>query len=263
MIFMPTALVTGGNRGIGFEVCRGLGRRGYRVFLASRDPGAGDQAAAELRREGLEVESRALDVTERASIDGLVRSLGSVKEAPLDVLVNNAGIALDGFDANVVRRTLATNVQGPLDVTDALTPHLRQGARIVMVSSGLGVLEGLAPSARARFDPPKSRDAILEATGDFLRAVERGTEAEEGWPRSAYRISKAALNALTRILADELRERDVLVNAVDPGWVRTRMGGPSASRSPEEGARGILWAATLPKDGPTGGFFRDGYLQPF
>jgi NAD(P)-dependent dehydrogenase (short-subunit alcohol dehydrogenase family) len=257
---MPTALVTGGNRGIGFEVCRGLGKRDYRVLLAARDSELGEKAAAELRRDGLNVEARVLDVTDRSNIDALARSLS---DGPLDVLVNNAGIALDGFDANVVRRTLATNVHGALDVTDALTPHLSRGARVVMVSSGLGALEGLAPRVRARFDPPESRDAILQATRDFLHAVERGTEASEGWPRSAYRISKVALNALTRILADEFRERGVLVNAVCPGWVRTRMGGPSASRSSEEGARGIIWAATLPPDGPTGGFFRDGHLQPF
>lgn len=260
MIVMPTALVTGGNRGIGLEVCRGLGKRGYRVLLAARDPRSGKEATDELRREGLEVHARVLDVEDRSSIEALTRDL---EHEGLDTLVNNAGIALEGFDASVVRRTLATNVEGALDVTEALAPHLSRGARVVMVSSGLGVLEGLSPTIRARFDPPESRDAVLQATRDFLRAVERGTEAAEGWPRSAYRVSKVALNALTRLFADEFREHGVLVNAVDPGWVRTRMGGPSASRSPEEGARGIIWAATLPSDGPTGGFFRDGHAQHF
>lgn len=257
---MPTALVTGGNRGIGLEVCRGLGARGYRVLLTARDPQSGNEAANVLRGQGLRIETHVLDVADHSSIGRLARAL---EHETLDALVHNAGIAMDGFDANVVRRTLATNVEGALALTDALAPRLSSGARVVMVSSGLGVLEGLSPKIRARFDPPESRETVLDATRDFLHAVERGTEVDEGWPRSAYRISKVALNALTRLLADELRERGVLVNAVDPGWVRTRMGGPSAPRSPEEGAHGIIWAATLPPGGPTGGFFHDAHLRDF
>lgn len=250
-----TALVTGGNRGIGLEVCRGLGERGLRVLLAARQLEEGERAAAELRAAGLDVQARALDVTDGASVEALASTIA--REAPLEVLVNNAGVALDGFDAEVVRRTLAANFEGPMRVTDALAPHLARGARVVMVSSGLGELEGLAPAIRARFDPPRDRESLVLAVADFEAAVRAGRESAEGWPRSAYRISKVALNALTRLYADALRPRGVLVNAVCPGWVRTRMGGPGASRSPREGAAGIVWAALLPEDGPSGTFFRD------
>ena len=247
---MPTALVTGGNRGIGLEVCRALGARGYDVLLAARDRDEGERAAEGIPR----ARAVALDVTDRASIDALARSLA---ETRLDALVNNAGLAMQGFDAEVVRRTLAVNLFGALDVTDALLPLLGTGSRIVMVSSGIGELEGLEPHIRARFDPPADRTAILDAVRDFERAVQAGRETAEGWPRSAYRISKVALNALTRVLARDLADRGILVNAVCPGWVRTRMGGTSAPRTPEEGAAGIVWAAQLPAGGPSGGFYRD------
>lgn len=253
---MPTALVTGGNRGIGLEVCRGLAARGYDVLLASRDRAEGEGAASSIPG----ARAVPLDVTDRASIDALARDLAGSR---LDALVINAGIALQGFDAGVVERTLAVNLFGALDSIEALVPLLGTGSRIVLVSSGLGELEGLAPAIRARFDPPRDRAAILEAARDFERAVQAGRETAEGWPRSAYRISKVALNALGRVLARELADRGVLVNVVCPGWVRTRMGGPSAPRSPEEGAAGIVWAATLPPGGPSGGFYRDARLLPW
>jgi NAD(P)-dependent dehydrogenase (short-subunit alcohol dehydrogenase family) len=222
------ALVTGANRGIGLELVRRLAQRGYTVILGSRDPEKGEAAAAELRGEGLQVEVRAVDVTDAAGIEALGASLES-DPGRLDVLVNNAAIHYDtwqtGVDADldVVREALETNVLGAWRTAQACLPLLRRAphARLVNVSSGAGSISGMGA----------------------------------GTP--AYSVSKAALNALTRILAAELRADGVLVNAVCPGWVATDMGG-AGGRPVEEGAASVMWAVELPDDGPTGGFFRDG-----
>jgi NAD(P)-dependent dehydrogenase (short-subunit alcohol dehydrogenase family) len=222
------ALVTGANRGLGLEVCRQLGGRGFVVILTSRDAEKGQVAAASLRRPGLDVRAQRLDVTDDASIReaaaAVEHSLGR-----LDVLVNNAGILYDewqhGVDADmaVVREAFETNTLGPWRTSQAFLPLLRRSehGRIVNVSSGAGSL----------------------------------TYMGGGTP--AYAVSKAALNAVTRILAAELQPAHILVNAVCPGWVSTDMGG-AGGRSVAEGAASVVWAATLPDDGPTGGFFRDG-----
>ncbi|ATB31049.1 SDR family oxidoreductase [Melittangium boletus] len=250
------ALVTGGNRGIGFEVCRQLGQRGMRVLLSARDIAEGARATAALRDEGLEVTFEPLDVTSQESIARLADRLGR-QELRLAALVNNAGVSLDGFDADVAERTLAVNFFGALHVTERLLPLMAEHGRIVMVSSGLGVLEGLAPPLRQRIDPPSSKEDVSAFLRAFIADVRDGQHEPRGWPGSAYRVSKLGLNALTRLLADELRPRHLLVNAVTPGWVKTRMGGERASRGVEEGADTLVWAATLPPGGPTGRFFRD------
>ena len=215
------ALVAGANRGIGLEVCRQLAQRGYEVLLGARDPAKGARAARQL---GDGITAVALDVADAESVRAAAAGLDR-----LDVLVNNAAILYDtwqrGLDADLdqVREAFETNLLGAWRVTQAVLPLLRASpaARIVNVSSGAGALHDMGA----------------------------------GTP--AYRTSKAALNALTRILAAELRSDRILVNAVCPGWVATDMGG-SGGRPVAEGAAGIVWAATLPDDGPTGGFFRDG-----
>ena len=222
------AVVTGANRGIGFEVCRQLAGLGMKVVLTSRDAAKGEAAAAKLAATGLTVACRTLDVTNDASVTAFAAwiegELGTV-----DVLVNNAGI-LDARGARVLttslqtlREVLVTNVEGPFLMCKALVPLMqrRKYGRIVNLSSGLGQL------------------------------------SEMGAGTPAYRLSKAALNALTRTLAAELGGTNILVNAVCPGWVRTDMGGPHALRSVEQGAETVMWLATLPDGGPTGGFFRD------
>jgi len=222
------ALVTGANRGIGFETCRQLAGAGLQVILASRDPAKGQRAADLLRRQGKDVASEQLDVTDPKSVNRLLAAVRR-RFGRLDVLVNNAGVYLDEdvsvFEVteDTVRRTLETNFYGPLAVCRAFVPLMRaQGyGRVVNVSSGAGQLSTM--------------------TG--------GT--------AAYKVSKVALNALTRIMADEVRPANIKINAVCPGWVRTEMGGPRAPRSPEQAAETIVWLATLPDRGPTGGFFRD------
>jgi NAD(P)-dependent dehydrogenase (short-subunit alcohol dehydrogenase family) len=252
------AIVTGANRGLGLETCRQLSGRGLRVVLASRDAAQGRAAADRLRNQGLAVRHHPLDVTDPASVAALADTLRR-EGGRIDALVNNAGVALEGFDADVARRTLAVNCFGAMAVTGRLFPLLAPNGRIVMVSSAMGQTDGLPPALRDRFlDPALARDGLVELLNRFVRDVEAGRHLERGWPANAYRISKVGLNAFTRILARELAASAVRVNAVSPGWVRTAMGGPGATRTVEEGARGIAWAALVEPDGPTGGFFRDG-----
>ena len=222
------AVVTGANRGIGLEVVRQLAREGYVAILGARDADNGAAAAESLRAEGLEVEARQLDVSDPDSAAAFGAALARDHDR-LDVLVNNAANHYDtwerGVDAHldVVREAMETNLLGAWRTTQACLPLLRRSAcaRIVNVSSGGGAL----------------------------------TDMGGGTP--AYRVSKTALNALTRILAAELRGDRILVNSVCPGWVATDMGGPGG-RSVEEGAASVMWAVRLGDDGPTGGFFRDG-----
>jgi NAD(P)-dependent dehydrogenase (short-subunit alcohol dehydrogenase family) len=257
-----TVLVTGANRGIGLEVCRQLGRAGARVLLAARDEASGEEAAAALRAQGADVAFEPLDVASPESIDGLTVRLER-QDVRLTALVNNAGIAMDGFDVNVAERTQAVNFFGAWRVTERMLPLMAPGGRIVMVSSGSGELDGLPDHLRRRFDLPASKEALAALVREFIEDVRSGQYAQKGWPRSAYRVSKLALNALTRLLAVELEGQRLRVNAICPGWVRTRMGGSSAPRGVEEGADSIVWAATLPAQGPTGGFFRDRKLIPW
>jgi len=252
------ALVTGSNRGLGLETCRQLLEAGLRVIATSREGSSGQRAAERLSTGGKEAAWEELDVADEASIVALVKRLEGMS-VKLDVLVNNAGISMKGFDARVAERTNAVNFFGTMNLTDALVPLVRDRGRIVNVSSCMGELTADSSSLRARFlDPALDREKLTGLVNEFIRDVAEGVHAERGWPSSAYRVSKAAVNAYTRILAKELSPRGILVNSVCPGWVRTDMGGPSAARDVETGARSITWAALIPDDGPTGGFFRDG-----
>ena len=222
------ALVTGGNRGIGLELCRQLGEQRIRVILGSRDLAKGVSAATELKANGLPIEPRQLDVASMQSIrecmNWIRRDVGR-----LDILINNAGIMAEDDDADpleeleIVRDTMQTNVYGPLLLSRLAVPMMksRRYGRIVNLSSGMGSL------------------------------------SEMGAGYVAYRMSKAGINVVTRVLAAETEGMGILVNSVDPGWVRTAMGGRGATRSVEKGADTPIWLATLPDDGPTGGFFRD------
>lgn len=222
------SLVTGGNRGIGREVCRQLVARGHTVLLTAR---SADAAAAVARQVG--AEPLWIDVTNAGTIDVAQRQV-TERHGKLDVLVNNAAITYDTWqraataDLATVREAAETNLYGPWQMVQAFLPLLRRSehARIVNVSSEGGSLAGM------------------------------------GGGTPAYSASKAALNALTRMLAAELRPDRILVNSVCPGWVATDMGGPGG-RPVADGAASVVWAATLPDDGPTGGFFRDGRPVPW
>jgi carbonyl reductase 1 len=247
------AVVTGANRGLGKETARQLVTRGYRVVVAARSADAGREAAKEIGGESL-----VLDVADAASVEQAARELGE-RYGKIHVLVSNAGVALDGFDEEVAEKTLSVNVFGAMKVADALRPLLSDDAVVVMVSSGMGELTCVSRALRNEFErKDRSRERLGVLLRSFVTSVAKGTHVADGWPTSAYRVSKVGLNAFTRILARELSSTRIRVNAVCPGWVRTDMGGPAATRSVEEGAASVVWAATLGQDGPTGGFFRDG-----
>lgn len=219
-----TALVTGGNRGIGLEACRQLAKSGLRVVLTARDAVRGEEAAKTLRDENLEVLFEQLDVADGGSVEACARRLSEVGQ-DVEVLVNNAGVypteGVFSVDEETFERALNINTLGPFRTCRAFVPAMvRRGyGRVVNVSSGGGSFgEGIGPVA--------------------------------------YGASKAALNALTVKVAGAVRG-DVKANAMCPGWVRTDMGGAGAPRSPEQAVDTLLWLATLPPDGPNGGFFRD------
>jgi len=248
------ALVTGGNRGIGREIARQLGERGYHVMLAARNAAEGIAAAREL---GLEFTP--LDVTSQASIDRLAESLGR-RKLGLDVLVHNAGVMYRHFDLEVARDTLAVNFFGPERLTQALLPHMRAHARVVILSSGLGDRSALAPELRARFaDGALDRPALVARMEEFVARVAAGDHQAAGWPSYAYAVSKIGATMLAQVLARECADdpRKLRFNALCPGWVKTAMGGEGAEREVSEGADTAVWLATQPPGGPTGGFFRD------
>jgi NAD(P)-dependent dehydrogenase (short-subunit alcohol dehydrogenase family) len=229
------ALITGSNRGIGFEIAKQLALKKIQVVLTSRNTSNGKAALRKLTRDGVkkeEVVFMQLDVSNQVSVDSLSNQVEKTF-GRLDILVNNAAILMDrddevasNADLERVKATLETNLIGAWRMCKAFIPLMKRNGygRIVNVSSGSGQFEYMATS------------------GGY-------------WP--AYSVSKASLNALTVMLASELKETNILVNAVCPGWVRTNMGGSNAPRSVEEGAATPVWLATLPDGGPTGQNYYD------
>jgi NAD(P)-dependent dehydrogenase (short-subunit alcohol dehydrogenase family) len=226
------AVVTGANRGIGYQIARQLGQQGLHVVVTARREGRGREALAELQKEGLLASFFPLDVTSDESAEKLAAHLRA-DFGRLDVLVNNAGIAIDkwvpALDGTMDQfiKTYETNVFGVVRMCRALIPIMRDGGygRVVNISSNLGSMEKI---------------------GGFTLA---------------YRTSKTAVNAITRVIAAELKDGKILVNSMCPGWVKTELGGDDAPRTPEEAADTAIWLSTLPPGGPHGGFFQD--RKPF
>ncbi|MGZ3772484.1 MAG: SDR family NAD(P)-dependent oxidoreductase [Pseudobdellovibrionaceae bacterium] len=229
------AIVTGASRGLGLGISEALAQRGFKVIMAMRNPDKAQKQINTLKVKDLDVVPMKLDVSQEKSINDFVEQIRK-EYGFVDVLVNNAGIMIDSEDggnssvlktkAATIQKTFATNTLGPFLLTQKIFPLMKQEGygRIVNVSSGM-----------SRLSEPQSAYA-------------------------AYRISKTALNMVTNIFATEVQGADICVNSVSPGWVRTDMGGPNADRTIEQGIKGILWAATLPKGGPNGGFFQDGEM---
>lgn len=227
------AIVTGASRGLGYATSEALAQRGFKVIMAMRDPEKSQKQINALKMKDLDVVAMKLDVSQEKSINDFAEAFRR-EYGYVDTLVNNAGIFIDDEDGGnnsvfktksvTIQKTFTTNTLGPFLLTQKLFPLMKQegSGRIVNVSSGMGQLN--------------------EMDGNY----------------AAYRISKTALNVVTQVFAAEAKGHDILVNSICPGWVRTDMGGPGAARDITSGIKGILWAATLPKGGPSGGFFRDG-----
>ncbi|MDQ0247561.1 NAD(P)-dependent dehydrogenase (short-subunit alcohol dehydrogenase family) [Bacillus fengqiuensis] len=225
------AFITGGNRGIGFELGKQLAEKNYRVILGSRNKEKGQNAVSSLKNLGYDIHVVELDVDHTESIQKTAEYVQQTY-GRLDVLINNAGVYLDENEKMseeepaILEQTLTTNFLGPYHLIRSFLPLMmkNQYGRIVNISSGYGQMD----------------------------------EMDQTGPGS-YKLSKFALNGLTRLLAAEL-SGNIKINAVCPGWVRTDMGGPHAPRSVEQAAQSILWLTELDEDGPSGGFFRDGHI---
>jgi NAD(P)-dependent dehydrogenase (short-subunit alcohol dehydrogenase family) len=221
-------LVTGANRGIGFETARQLAGKGFHVVIGARTASAGQEAAAKLKAGGGMVSSLELDVSKTESVRAAAEKFSAIADR-LDVLINNAGIYPDEGQSiltiprNELDHTFQTNTFGPVEVTQMFLPFLRKasGARVINVSSGYGQLDGLSPSV------------------------------------PSYCLSKLTLNGVTLMLSEALKSDGIAVNSMCPGWVRTDMGGPSATRSVEEGADTAVWLASEAPQTLTGKFLRD------
>jgi len=226
---IKVALVTGGNRGIGYELVKQLALKGFKVILASRDPEMGHKAVQKLKESNLDVSFVVMDVDNQESIHQAAITV-SERYGRVDVLINNAGVYLEenkrlvAMDPSILERTMTTNFFGAYHVIRSFIPLMeKQGyGRIINVSSEYGAMS----------------DMSYPGVG-------------------AYKLSKFALNGLTRMVAAEING-DIKINAVDPGWVSSDMGGPSAPRTPKQAADSILWLATIGPEGPNGVFFRDG-----
>ncbi|MCK1982613.1 MULTISPECIES: SDR family oxidoreductase [Peribacillus] len=226
---IKVTLVTGGNRGIGYELVKQLAMNGFKVILTCRDPEMGHDSTQKLKESNLDVSFLVMDVDNQESIHQAAVTVNE-QYGRIDVLINNAGVYLDenkdlvSMDASILEKTMETNFFGVYHVIRSFIPLMeKQGyGRIINVSS------------------------------------EYGAMSEMSYPGvGAYKMSKFALNGLTRLVAAEIKG-DIKINAVDPGWVSTDMGGSSAPRTPKQAAESILWLATIGPEGPNGGFFRDG-----
>jgi NAD(P)-dependent dehydrogenase (short-subunit alcohol dehydrogenase family) len=220
-------LITGSNKGIGYEIARQCGKLGFSVIISGRDETRLKTALKKLQKENINADSLLMDVSCLESIEKATKEFYS-KKIKIDVLINNAGIIIKGDnqllqnDKNILNQTINTNSYGPLLVTKSFLPFIGSPGRIVMISSGGGVLNGEV----------------------------------EGWS-PAYCVSKTLLNAITKQLAHELKDKNISVNAVCPGWVRTDLGGAGATRSVEKGAETPVWLSSEASQDLTGLFFRD------
>jgi NAD(P)-dependent dehydrogenase (short-subunit alcohol dehydrogenase family) len=237
-----TVLITGADKGIGYETARQLGALGYRIWLGSRDADRGVKAAAALKAEGCDVREIVIDVTSDESVRAAAARVQR-EDGFLDVLINNAGVLGDMTKAPsedsipAIKEVYEVNVFGPIRVTQSFLPLLKAARRanIVMVSSGLGSLGWLSNPANANY----------------------------GFNLLGYNTSKNALNGVMLVFSKELAQAGIKVNAADPGYTDTDFNGHTGHRTVEQAAKGVVELATLDEDGPTGGYFHDGSPVPW
>ncbi|XP_054434145.1 carbonyl reductase [NADPH] 1 [Pteronotus mesoamericanus] len=274
--YSRVAVVTGANKGIGFAITRDLCRQfSGDVVLTARDVARGQAAVQQLQAEGLSPRFHQLDINDLQSIR-VLRDFLRKEYGGLDVLVNNAGIAFKVNDPTPfhiqAEVTMKTNFFGTRDISTELLPLMKPQGRVVNVSSfvSLRSLKNCSPELQQKFRSDTiSEEELVGLMNKFVEDTKNGVHQKEGWPNTAYGVSKIGVTVLSRIHARHLSERrkgdKILLNACCPGWVRTDMAGPKATKSPEEGAETPVYLALLPStaEGPHGQFVSEKEVQPW
>ncbi|PWZ01922.1 NAD(P)-binding protein [Testicularia cyperi] len=275
---MVTALVSGGNRGIGYGIVRrlandfpssavyGSGNEHLTIYLGARDTAKGEEAKTSIlsevsssARDRVSIEVRQMDVLSSSSISNLAKEFSS----GVDILINNSGIAMDGFDGDVAKRTVETNYTAVKNVIKAIP--VREGGRIVNVASLSGVLKGYSPEITQRFKSASSESDADQLMQDFQTAVADNTWKEKGWKGAAYATSKAGLIAYTKALAKDYQSqgKNVTVNACCPGYVNTDMTKGKGYKTLDQGAETPVFLAIQEKEGITGEFWSEKKVHPW
>ncbi|KAF1925422.1 carbonyl reductase [Didymella exigua CBS 183.55] len=283
MSYSRIGVVTGANKGVGLAIVRQLALQypksplnngPFLIYLTARDKGRGEAALKQLEQDsqlkqakalradgGLaEIKYHYLDITDESSIKGLAKHLKEAHTEGIDFVINNAGIALDGFDSNIVKETLHTNYYNTMLASRTFFPLLNPTGRIVNVASSSGALSKYSDAVRERFLAANTEDDVTAIMHDFASAVEQGKEKEAGFPSAAYATSKAGCIGGTKALARAERERGRkrLVNACCPGYVNTDMSKGNGTKTPDQGAQTPVLLAIQDIGGKTGEFWRDG-----
>ncbi|KAI8934729.1 hypothetical protein NX059_008419 [Plenodomus lindquistii] len=283
MSHQTIGVVTGANKGIGLAIVRQLALQyptspansgSFLIYLTARDQGRGEAAIKDLEQDaqlkkakalkadgGLsEIKYHKLDITDSSSMQSFAQDLQKAHGDGIDFVINNAGIALNGFDANVVRTTLDCNYYKTLSACHAFLPLLKPTGRIVNVASSVGSLDKYSDEIRSRFLSSKTEDDVTNIMKEFQAAVEAGKEKDAGFPSAAYAVSKAGLIGGTKALARAEQDKGskVLVNCCCPGYVNTDMTKGNGTKTPDEGAQTPVLLALQDIKGKTGTFWRDG-----
>ncbi|KAH8722893.1 carbonyl reductase [Phaeosphaeriaceae sp. PMI808] len=280
--YSRVGVVTGANKGIGLATVRQLilqyptsplGGDSLLIYLTSRDDSKGEAALEHLKQDvhikqgkalkadgGMsDIKFRNLDITDHNSVKNLADYLKAEHGSGIDFVINNAGIALNGFNAHVVKTTLDCNYFSTLSVCHVFLPLLKPTGRIVNVASSSGSLSKYSPFIRERFLRSKTEVDISNILQEFQDAVEAKREREAGFPSAAYAVSKAGLIGGTRALAKEIQDSGsgVVINSCCPGYVNTDMTKGNGTKKPDDGARTLVWLAIHDFGGKSGNFYKD------
>ncbi|WYZ40966.1 hypothetical protein EsH8_IV_001307 [Colletotrichum jinshuiense] len=282
MTYSRVGVVTGANKGIGFAVVRQLALQypksqlnngSLLIYLTARDKSRGEKALSDIRDDadlkqakaltahsGLaDIKYHQLDISDSSSISSLASFLKKEHPEGVDFVINNAGIAMQGFDSNVVKNTLACNYYGTLEATRAWVPVLKPDGRIINVASVSGALSKYPPEIKRRFLDAQSVSDVTKLMEEFTAAVEKGTHENDGWPSAAYAVSKAGEIGMTKAIAKELQDQGskMLVNSCHPGYVVTDMTRGGGTKTPDQGAQTPVHLALADIGGKTGEYWSD------
>jgi carbonyl reductase 1 len=281
--FSRVAVVTGANKGIGLAIVRqlalqypssSLNNGPLLIYLTARDQSRGEAAVKDIQSDAQLAKARALDshgglstikfhdldIADPDSIDSFVASMNMAHPDGIDVLINNAGIAMNGFNLNVVKTTLACNYYGTLAMTEKMLPHIRDGGRLVNVASMVGQLGSrYSDPIKKRFLGAKTVEDVNKLMEDFTEAVAKAEYQAQGWPGAAYAVSKAGTIGFTKIIAREQKAKgsNVLINVCCPGWVQTDMTRGRGTKTPDEGAATPVMLVLGDIGGQTGEFWQN------